>query len=32
MEVLKLTTMVDESGYLHLDIPTKLVKKEVKRY
>jgi hypothetical protein len=24
MEVLKLTTKIDESGYLHLDIPTQL--------
>jgi hypothetical protein len=29
MEVLKLTTMVDESGYLHLNIPTQLAATEV---
>jgi hypothetical protein len=29
MEVLKLTTMVDESGYLHLNIPTQLAAIEV---
>jgi hypothetical protein len=29
MEVLKLTTMVDESGYLPLDIPTQLATKKV---
>ncbi|MDB9318433.1 MULTISPECIES: hypothetical protein [Cyanophyceae] len=29
MEVLKLTTTIDESGYLHLNIPTQLVACEV---
>lgn len=29
MEVLKLTTTIDKSGYLHLNIPTRLVAMEV---
>ncbi|AHJ30710.1 hypothetical protein PN465_18550 [Nodularia spumigena CS-584] len=29
MEVLKLTTTIDESGYLHLNIPTQLAAGEV---
>ncbi|MBA3924586.1 MAG: hypothetical protein H0X31_23955 [Nostocaceae cyanobacterium] len=29
MEVLKLTTTIDESGYLHLNIPTQLAAMEV---
>lgn len=29
MEVLKLTTTIDESGYLHLKIPTQLAAVEV---
>jgi hypothetical protein len=29
MEVLKLTTTIDESGYLHLNIPTQLAAREV---
>jgi hypothetical protein len=29
MEVLKLTTKIDESGYLHLNLPTQLAAGEV---
>ena len=29
MEVLKLTTTIDESGYLHLNIPTRLAAGDV---
>lgn len=29
MEVLKITTTIDESGYLHLNIPTQLAAVEV---
>jgi hypothetical protein len=29
MEVLKLTTTIDESGYLHLNLPTRLAATEV---